>query len=61
MSGSKDPVGAAGKGVMALAEMYNGLGIKHVDLKLYPEGRHETLNEINKDEVIKDIIEYLNK
>lgn len=61
MSGSKDPVGAASRDVKALYEMYKELGIKDVELKLYEDGRHEMLNETNKDEVIADIVNYLNK
>ena len=30
-------------------------------LKLYEVGRHEMLNEINKEEVMKDIISWLNE
>ncbi len=36
-------------------------GIKDVSLKLYPLGRHEMLNEINRDEVTTDIIEFLDR
>ena len=61
MSGSKDPVGAAGRDVKSLYEMYKDLGIKDVEMKLYEDGRHEMLNETNKDEVIADIVNYLNK
>ena len=39
--------------------MYRTLGMNDVSYKLYPEGRHEMLNEINKDEVIEDIIVWL--
>ncbi len=29
-------------------------------LKLYKDGRHEMLNELNKDEVYADILDWLN-
>ena len=29
-------------------------------MKLYPGGRHEMLNELNKDEVYADVLEWLN-
>lgn len=61
MSGDKDPVGAAGKDVIKLEKMYKKLGVENVEMKLYPDGRHEMLNEVNKDEVIKDIIDWINK
>lgn len=60
-SGSMDPVGGFGKGVEKLKEMYQTHGLKEVSLVLYPEGRHEMLNEINRDEVIEDIVRWLNK
>ena len=36
-------------------------GIKDVDYKFYPGVRHEILNDINKKEVYRDIIEWLDK
>lgn len=59
ISGDKDPVGNYGKGVKKLYEMYKKLGIRNVNLKLYENGRHEMLNEINKDEVYEHIFNYL--
>ncbi|MEG0856379.1 MAG: alpha/beta hydrolase [Terrisporobacter sp.] len=60
MSGDKDPVGKNGKGVLNLSDRYRRLGVKDVTCKLYDDGRHEMLNEINKEEVMKDIISWLN-
>ncbi|MCZ8524107.1 MULTISPECIES: alpha/beta hydrolase [Paenibacillus] len=59
-SGDRDPVGMMGKGVRRLAALYAGLGMKRVTLKLYPGGRHEMLNEINRDEVTRDVLDWLN-
>ena len=59
MSGAMDPVGNNGKDVVKLEEMYKNLNIENVSMKLYEDGRHEMLNEINKDEVIKDILAWL--
>jgi alpha-beta hydrolase superfamily lysophospholipase len=59
-SGDKDPVGGRGKGVKKLYNTYKKAGIQEVTLKLYPGGRHEMLNEINKEEVMRDVIEWLN-
>jgi len=42
------------------AEMYVRMSSsKDVTVKLYPEGRHEMLNEINRDEVMHDIWQWL--
>lgn len=55
-SGAEDPVGGKGKLVTALYDMYKGLGVKNVSIKLYPEARHEILNEINNADVYKDFL-----
>lgn len=60
-SGTQDPVGLHGKGVRKLLSLYEKLGFSHVLAKLYPEGRHEMLNEINRDEVTADVIQWLNQ
>jgi alpha-beta hydrolase superfamily lysophospholipase len=33
----------------------------NVSEKYYPEGRHEMLNETNRDEVIRDLASWLQK
>lgn len=60
MSGDKDPVGECGKGVQKAYNNFLEAGMKDVSIKLYPGGRHEMLNEINKDEVYTDILAWLN-
>ena len=57
--GDKDPVGLMGKGLPKLAKAYEQAGQKNVQLKLYPDGRHEMLNETNKQEVMEDVINWL--
>ncbi len=59
-SGEKDPVGKGGKGVRAVHRMYEKLGVKDLTLKLYPDARHEMLNETNRKEVFADVIKWLN-
>lgn len=59
-SGDKDPVGEMGKGVQKVANKYIKAGIKDLTLKLYEGGRHEMLNETNKNEVEQDVINWLN-
>lgn len=60
ISRDKDPIGKNGKGVLRLRDRYIKLGVKDVTCKLYKDGRHELLNEINKEEVFEDIICWLN-
>jgi alpha-beta hydrolase superfamily lysophospholipase len=58
-SGDADPVGGYGKGVKQVHSRLREVGVKDLKMKLYPEGRHEMLNELNKEEVFADIQEWL--
>lgn len=58
-SGDRDPVGQQGKGVAKLHQLYTRAGLRRVTMKLYPEGRHEMLNEVNREEVERDLIGWL--
>ncbi len=55
-AGDRDPVGNFGKGMKNLYDAYKRAAVFDVRLKLYPDGRHEMLNEINRDEVTADFI-----
>ena len=59
-AGGSDPVGLMGKGFMKLVEKWKAAGLK-VDYDLYEGGRHEMLNEINKEEVRRKILEWMEK
>ena len=58
ISGSDDPVGGYSKGVRKVYSLYRKAGIENVQMKLYDGGRHEILNEINKDEVFEDVVRF---
>jgi len=60
ISGDCDPVGERGKGVIRAYKSFLRAGLTDVTMKLYHGGRHEMLNEINKDEVYRDILAWLN-
>ena len=53
-AGEEDPVGRNGEGPKWLAETYKKLGLKEVELKLYPNMRHEIHNEKEKALVWQD-------
>ncbi|MBQ4564426.1 MAG: lysophospholipase [Lachnospiraceae bacterium] len=57
-AGENDPVGGA-KDVPKVYEQYRTLGVRDVTLKLYPEDRHEILNEVDRDTVFADICEWM--
>ena len=58
-SGDQDPVGEKGKGPKKAYKAYKKAGVKDVTLTLYPGGRHEMLNEINKEQVYEDILKWI--
>ena len=60
-AGALDPVGDKGKGVTEVFKKFQKEGIKDVQCKLYENGRHEMLNETNREEVFKDILIWLEK
>ena len=58
-SGADDPVGGWSKGVRQVVSSFIRAGMKDVTLRLYDGGRHEMLNETNKQEVYDDILAWL--
>lgn len=60
-AGAADPVGAYGKGVQKAYEALKKVGIKNLEIKLYPEDRHEILNETDREQVMEDIARWLGK
>ena len=58
-SGSFDPVGNFGKGPTELYGKYKKAGVKDIKIRLYEGARHETLNEINRDEVYNNILQWI--
>ena len=61
VSGMQDPVGAMGEGVLRCIDAFKRAGLRDVSIRLYPEGRHEMLNEVNHTEVYGDILAWLEK
>ena len=58
MSGSMDPVGEYGAGVRAACMRYLEHGCM-VNIHIYPEARHEMLFELNRDDVMEDILDFI--
>jgi alpha-beta hydrolase superfamily lysophospholipase len=58
ITGSNDPLGDYGKGIQRLYETFKNLGYKNVEIEIYPEARHELLNEINRQEVYKRLLDF---
>ena len=61
MSGAADPVGDYSVGVERAYKAFCAAGLKDVFMRLYPDGRHEMLNETNNAAVYQDILTWLNE
>lgn len=58
-SGDQDPVGGMGKGVRKVEEMFRRAGVRDVTVRLYPGGRHEMVNELGREQVLEDLLTWL--
>jgi len=58
-SGSEDPVGQQLEGVELLIERYEKAGLYDVSHDFYRGGRHEMLNEINREEVRERLLAWI--
>lgn len=61
IAGGDDPVGSYGKGVYTAAEEFKKAGMEDVSIRIYPMGRHEILNEINRKDVYQDVLRWIEK
>ncbi len=59
LSGDKDPVGHNGSAVKKVADRFKSAGVKDITVRMYPDARHEVLNELNRDEVLADLMDWL--
>ncbi|HXW28140.1 MAG TPA: alpha/beta hydrolase [Xanthobacteraceae bacterium] len=55
-NGSRDPVAT---NIGQLLAAYQAVGLEKVTYRTYRDGRHESLNEINRDEVTRDLLTWL--
>ncbi len=58
ISGAKDPIGMFGRGVLAVSDALVKEGIEP-EVILYPADRHEILNEVDKDKVYADVLNFI--
>lgn len=58
-SGEEDPVGQYGAGVRKVWGFFRRAGCRDLTLRLYPGGRHEMLNETNRQQVYEDVLTWL--
>lgn len=60
-SGSADPLAGGGELVQLLGQRYRDAGVEDVTVKIYDDARHEIFNELNRDEVTHDVIDWLDR
>ena len=59
LAGQRDPVGGEDAAqVTALADLLRDRGLP-VELRVYPDARHEVFNETNRDEVTGDLLGWI--
>ena len=58
MAGSEDVIGGE-KGNVLLLNAYKRVGLTDLELIVYAGARHEVFNETNKDEVMADLVEWI--
>jgi alpha-beta hydrolase superfamily lysophospholipase len=59
--GSKDPVVGMKPGFEILSHAFKELGLVDFESKCYEGGRHESINELNKAEVLSDIADWFSR
>jgi alpha-beta hydrolase superfamily lysophospholipase len=60
-AGSEDPVHNGRKDIKRMLATWRGAGLSRVEHRWYEGGRHEVFNETNRDEVVRDLVVWLNK
>jgi Lysophospholipase len=58
-SGSEDPVGQGLEGVRVLIDRYRSAGLASIAHDFYSDGRHEMLHEVNRRDVITNLLVWL--
>jgi alpha-beta hydrolase superfamily lysophospholipase len=59
VAGDADPINAKLAGLRLLERRWREAGVRRIDTRYYAGGRHEMLNETNRDEVTRDIVTWL--
>ena len=59
--GDEDPVGEKGKGVIKAYHKFQDIGMKDVEIKLYPKLRHDILHEKCKKEIYEYVYNWIEK
>jgi alpha-beta hydrolase superfamily lysophospholipase len=61
VAGDRDPSSLKGEAMLNLAARLRAAGLTDVSAKVYPDTRHECLNDINRDVVMADFADWLDQ
>lgn len=61
IGGSRDPVSAGEKGPRALGDAYRAAGVAAVEVRVYEDGRHELLNDVCREQVTAELLDWLSR
>ena len=59
IAGQEDPVGNYGNGVLKAVQLFKNAGLEDVVVELYPNMRHECHNEMNRETVFTDVLNWM--
>ncbi len=60
ISGERDPLSNHGEAIHQIFNQFKKAHILKVQVKIYPEARHELTNEVNREEIYGDVLQWLN-
>lgn len=58
VGGESDPGTDGGKAIQMLTKRFSAMGFSNLVSRIYAQTRHESLNDINRDEVMADFVEW---
>ncbi|MGY5805310.1 alpha/beta hydrolase [Rhizobium sp. LEGMi12c] len=61
VGGGKDPATDNAKAISWLANHLKSAGLSHITTEIYPDARHETLNDIGAEQAISDFADWCRK
>lgn len=59
IAGKRDPVSAGARQIEPMLTAFRAAGVRNIERRVYADARHELFNETNRDEVTRDLMEWL--
>ena len=61
ISGDADPLGGYGQGIPKVCEGLRRAGVRDVEMRLFETGRHELLNEPERERIMETVYDWIQK